>query len=161
MHAGMLTTDDRRMLAALTPVARASIEVLGYLLRPQALALQRAADALLLFSTGAHAQVVTAKLPEYLLAERPILAVLSANEAARIIRDTQTGTVTAPEDVEGIADALASCVDGRLAASYSPGGIERYVQPSPAREFVGVMEQAIEARARRPARKRRRRRRQR
>jgi glycosyltransferase involved in cell wall biosynthesis len=159
VHAGMLSAEDRRMLAALTPAARASVEVLGYLPRRQALALQRAGDALLLFSTGAHAQVVTAKLSEYLLAQRPILAVLSANEAARIIRDTQAGTVTAPEDVEGIADALASCVDGRLAAACSPHGIERYVQPSPAREFEAVLEQAIEARTRRPARARRRRRR--
>jgi glycosyltransferase involved in cell wall biosynthesis len=161
VHAGMVSAEDRRILAALTPAARSSVDVLGYLSRPQALALQRAADALLLFSTGAHAQVVTAKLSEYLLAKRPILAVLSANEAARIIRDTRTGTVTAPEDVEGIADALASCVDGRLAASYSPGGIARFVQPSPAREFVAVIEQAIEASARRPTRQRRRRRRRR
>ncbi|MGH2897898.1 MAG: glycosyltransferase, partial [Solirubrobacteraceae bacterium] len=146
VHAGMLSAEDRRMLAALTPAARASVQVLGYLPRPQALALQRAGDALLLFSTGAHAQVVTAKLSEYLLAQRPILAILSGNEAARIIRDTQTGTVTAPEDVEAIADALASCVDGRLAAACSPRGIERYVQPSPALEFAAVIEQAIAAR---------------
>jgi glycosyltransferase involved in cell wall biosynthesis len=147
VQAGMLTAEDRRMLAALTPAARASVDVLGYLSRPDALALQRAADALLLFSTGSHAQVVTAKLSEYLLARRPIIAVLSANEAARIIRETQTGTVTAPEDVEGIADALASCVDGRLAASYSPRGMERFVQPAPALEFAAVVEQAIALRA--------------
>lgn len=159
VHAGMLSAEDRRMLAELTPAARASVEVLGYLPRPQALALQRAGDALLLFSTGAHAQVVTAKLSEYLLAQRPILAVLSANEAARIIRDTQAGTVTEPEDVEGIADALAACVDGRLAAACSPRGMERYVQPSPALEFAAVIEHAIAARSPVPTRRRRRRRR--
>lgn len=148
VHAGILRAEDRRMVAALTPRARASVELLGYLPRPQALALQRAADALLLLSTGAHAQVVTAKLSEYLLAERPILAILSPNEAARIVRHTVTGTVTSPDDVPAIADALASCVDGRLAASFSPRGLERYVQPSPALEFGAVIEAAIADRAR-------------
>ena len=144
--AGELTTDDHAILDALTPAVRSMVEVLGVIAHPEALALQRAADALLLISTGPHRQVVTAKLSEYVLTGRPILAVLSENEAARIVRETQTGTVVAPDDVEVIAEALRQCIDGRLAASFQPRGLERYVQPAPAKEFADVIEAAIASR---------------
>jgi Glycosyl transferase 4-like domain len=150
--AGALTSGDRRMLDALTPAVRAMVHEVGYLPKAQALALQRAADALLLISTGPHRQVVTAKLSEYLLAERPILAVLSENEAARIIRETRTGTVVAPDAIDAICDALESCVDGRLSASFQPQGLERYAQPAPAMAFADVIEAALERRARHPPR---------
>lgn len=146
--AGALTSQDRQMLDALTPAVRGMVNEVGLLPKPQALALQRAADALLLISTGPHQQVVTAKLSEYLLAKRPILAVLSENEAARIIRETRTGAVVAPEDIDALADALHSCIDGRLAGSFQPRGLERYVQPAPAKEFAAVIEAAIAQRAR-------------
>ncbi len=141
--AGTLKGEDRRMLDALTPSVRGMVHEVGFLPRSQALALQRAADALLLISTGPHQQVVTAKLSEYLLAERPILAVSSENEAARIIRETRTGTVVAPEDIDALSDALQSSIDGRLASSFQPQGLERYVQPAPAKEFAAVIEAAI------------------
>ena len=109
-------------------------------------ALQREADFLLLLSTGPHRQVVTAKLSEYLLAGRPILGVLSENEAARIIRETRTGVVVGPDDVDGLREALRSCVNGGLTEAYQPTGLERYVQPGPADEFAAVVEAAIERR---------------
>jgi Glycosyl transferase 4-like domain len=146
--AGVLTGRDRDMLDALAPAVRGMVHEVGFLPKSQALALQRATDALLLISTGPHQQVVTAKLSEYLLADRPILAVLSENEAARIIRATQTGVVVAPDDMDTLSDALLSCIDGRLAASFRPRGLERYVQPAPAKEFAAVIEAAIARRAR-------------
>jgi glycosyltransferase involved in cell wall biosynthesis len=150
--AGVLNADDRRLLDRLAPSVRGMVHELGSLPRSQALALQRAADALLLISTGPHKQVVTAKLWEYLLAERPILGVLSENEAARIIRETRTGVVVAPDDIDALTEALQSCIDGRLAASYQPRGLERYVQPAPAQEFAAVIETAIARHARAQAR---------
>jgi glycosyltransferase involved in cell wall biosynthesis len=141
--AGALTSEDRRLLDGLAPSVRAMVNVLGFVPKAKALALQRAADCLLLISTGPHQQVVTAKLSEYLLARRPILAVLSENEAARIIRETHTGIVVAPDDTQALADALSSCIDGRLSASFAPRGLERYMQPSPAKEFATVIEAAI------------------
>jgi len=157
--AGPLTSDDQHVLDGLTPALRGMVQTVGFLPKSQALALQRAADALLLISTGPHQQVVTAKLSAYLLAKRPILAVLSENEAARIIRDTGTGIVVAPDDIEALSDALVSCIDGRLHDSFRPHGLERYVQPAPAIEFAAVIEAAIELRARSAPRSRRRRRR--
>ena len=145
--AGALTGRDRRMLDDLSPAVQSMVNELGPLPQPEALALQRAADYLLLVSTGPHRQVVTAKLSEYLLAKRPILAVLSENEAARIIRETHTGVVVAPDDLDGLRSALRSCLDGRLAESYEPTGLERYVQPGPAQEFAAVIDGAIARRA--------------
>ena len=155
--AGPLTAEDRRLLDGLTAPVREMVDAVGFVPKAQALALQRAADVLLLLSTGPHQQVVTAKLSEYLLAKRPILAVLSENEAARIIRDTGTGIVVAPEDVDALSDALAASIDGRLSASFQPHGFDRHVQPAPAREFVEIIEAAIAERARHaPGRPRRR-----
>jgi glycosyltransferase involved in cell wall biosynthesis len=148
--AGWLTSRDRRMLDERSPAVRSMVNELGTLPRREALALQRAADYLLLISTGPHRQVVTAKLSEYLLANRPILAVLSENEAARIIRETRTGVVVAPDDIDALRDALRSCLEGRLAAEYEPTGLERYVQPGPAKEFAAVIDAAIQRRARTP-----------
>ncbi len=67
--AGSLTSRDRRMLDDLSPAVRSMVNELGPLPQPEALALQRVADYLLLVSTGPHRQVVTAKLSEYLLAK--------------------------------------------------------------------------------------------
>jgi len=153
--AGALTAEDRRILGALSAPVRGMVDELGVLPKAQALALQRAADVLLLISTGPHQQVVTAKLSEYLLAERPILAVLSENEAARIIRETSTGAVVGPEDIDALADALESCLDGRLRASFQPRGLVRYMQPAPAKEFAAVVEAAIARRSRDAPRRRR------
>jgi glycosyltransferase involved in cell wall biosynthesis len=157
--AGVITPQDRRILDALTPAVQGMLVEVGFVPKPQALALQRAAEVLLLISTGPHQQVVTAKLAEYLLADRPILAVSAENEAARIIRDTRTGVVVAPDDVDAIADALQSALDGRLAAAFQPRSLERYAQPAPAKEFAAVIEAAIERRAGSAPRSRRRRRR--
>jgi hypothetical protein len=45
---------------------------------------------------------------EYLAAERPILAAVPPDgAAAALIRDARAGVVVAPDDVEGIASALA------------------------------------------------------
>jgi len=145
--AGALTSSDRRLLDALPEAVRGMVHEVGFLPKPAALALQRGADYLLLISTGSHQQVVTAKLSEYLLAERPIFAVLSENEAARIIRETRTGVVVAPDDISALRDALRSCIDGRLAANFQPRGLDRYVQPAPAKAFAAVIEAAIAQRA--------------
>jgi hypothetical protein len=51
--------------------------------------------------------VLSAKVFEYIAAERPILAAVPPDGAAAdLIRETGTGVVVAPEDVEGLRDAL-------------------------------------------------------
>jgi glycosyltransferase involved in cell wall biosynthesis len=86
------------------------LELHPYLPRRQVLELQRDSEALLLLipeSGGRGRAVLSAKVFEYLAAERPILAVVPTDgAAAQLIRDTGAGDVVAPEDVDGIRDAL-------------------------------------------------------
>ncbi len=78
----------------------------------QTLALQRDSEALLLLlpEIGERGRdVPSGKIYEYLAAERPILAAVPpSGTAARLVRECDAGVVVAPDDVEGIAGALAS-----------------------------------------------------
>src|SRR5262245_2929373 len=86
------------------------LELLPYLPRRKVLELQRDSEALLLLipeSGGRGRAVLSAKVFEYLAAERPILAVVPPDgAAANLIRETGAGVVVAPEDVDGIREAL-------------------------------------------------------
>ena len=86
------------------------LELIPYLPRPQALALQRDSDALLLLipeASGRGRGVLSGKVFEYLAAERPVLAAVPPDgEAATLVRDTGAGLVVAPDDVDGLSTAL-------------------------------------------------------
>jgi glycosyltransferase involved in cell wall biosynthesis len=88
-----------------------AVEIHPFVPREQALRLQRDSEILLLLipeAQGRGRSVLTAKVFEYLAAERPILAVVPPEgEAAKLIRNTHAGVVVAPDDVEGIAAALS------------------------------------------------------
>jgi glycosyltransferase involved in cell wall biosynthesis len=120
---------------------------LGRLPREEALALQRHSDALLLLTSSNHVSHATGKLFEYLAAGRPIIALAKGNEAARIVEETATGVTVAPDDVDGISQAILSAMDGSLAARYVPRGLDRYVYPGPAEEVAELIEEAIARRA--------------
>lgn len=120
---------------------------LGQLPREQALALQRQSDALLLLTSPNHVSHATGKLYEYLASGKPIIALAKGNEAARIVQETGTGVTVAPDDAEQICAAIRAGLDGRLAAEYSPHGLERYVYPGPAEEVAELIEEAIGRRA--------------
>lgn len=98
------------------------LELVPYLPRFEALALQRDSDALLLLIPEAEGRgrgVLSGKVFEYLAAERPILALVPPDgEAAALLRETGAGVVAAPDDVDGIgralADLLARWREGRL-----------------------------------------------
>jgi glycosyltransferase involved in cell wall biosynthesis len=86
------------------------LELHPYLPRRRVLELQRDSEALLLLipeSGGRGRSVLSAKVFEYLAAERPILAAVPPDgAAAELIRETGAGTVVAPEDVDGLRQAL-------------------------------------------------------
>ena len=86
------------------------VELIDYVPRRRSLELQRDSDALLLLipeAAGRGRGVLSGKVFEYLAAERPVLAVVPPDgAAAQLIRDTGAGVVAAPEDVDGIRDAL-------------------------------------------------------
>jgi glycosyltransferase involved in cell wall biosynthesis len=142
---GTLSQKEERLMGRLElPVP---VEHRGSVTRGEALALQREADVLLLLTSPTHASEATGKLFEYLTAERPILALASENEAARIVSETGTGRVVHPHDVEGIVRALEAAVDGTLERSYAPQGLAGYVFPAPAEQVAALAEQAIVQRA--------------
>jgi glycosyltransferase involved in cell wall biosynthesis len=87
------------------------LELHPYLPRRRVLELQRDSEALLLLipeSGGRGRAVLSAKVFEYLAAERQILAAVPPDgAAAALIRETGAGIVVAPDDVDGLRDALA------------------------------------------------------
>jgi glycosyltransferase involved in cell wall biosynthesis len=96
------------------------LELHPYLPRRRVLELQRDSEALLLLipeSGGRGRAVLSAKVFEYLAAERPILAAVPPDgAAAALIRETGAGIVVAPDDVDGLREALA-----RLEADWRSG----------------------------------------
>jgi glycosyltransferase involved in cell wall biosynthesis len=109
---GDFRTRDRLYAEALGLGDR--LELVPYLPRREALALQRDSEVLLLLvpeADGRGRGVLSGKVFEYLAAERPILALVPPDgEAAQLVRETGAGMVVAPDDVDGIAAALADLV---------------------------------------------------
>ncbi|MGH2994744.1 MAG: glycosyltransferase family 4 protein [Gaiellaceae bacterium] len=91
------------------------IEVLPYLPRHEALALQRDSEALLLLVPAGEGRgrfVITTKIFEYLAAGRPILAAVpSDGPAAELLRETGAGVIVSPDDADAIAGGLHSLVE--------------------------------------------------
>jgi glycosyltransferase involved in cell wall biosynthesis len=141
--AGQLREEDMRLFAqeGLADV----VEHLGPIPHRRALALQRAAGALVLV-TSPNVGEASGKLFEYLASRRPIIAIGGENEAARIVRETMTGVVVSPEDTEGIVAALGDAVAGRLEDAYSPHGLGRYTYPGPAETLAETIDVAIQRR---------------
>jgi len=88
------------------------VELLAHVPRRRSLELQRESDALLLLipeAGGRGRGVLSGKVFEYIAAERPILAIVPPDgAAAKLIEDTGVGVVAAPEDVDGIREALVA-----------------------------------------------------
>lgn len=139
--AGRLDTDEERLLRTLD--LGDAVTHVGSLSRAAAIALQRDADALLLLTGPGHTSEATGKLFEYLAAGRPILALARENVAARIVAETGTGVAVTSDDVGAVAQALEETVDGTLAATYKPHGLERYIYPRPAEKAAELIELAI------------------
>jgi glycosyltransferase involved in cell wall biosynthesis len=99
---------DREFMESLGLAGR--VELIEHVPRRESLRLQRDSDALLLLipeAGGRGRGILSGKVFEYLAAERPVLAVVPPDgAAAQLVRDTGAGVVAAPEDVDGIRDAL-------------------------------------------------------
>jgi glycosyltransferase involved in cell wall biosynthesis len=108
------------------------LQLIDYAPRGESLRLQRDSDALLLLVPDAGGRgkgVLSGKVFEYLAAGRPILAVVPPDgEAAELIRETHSGVVVAPDDVDGIRQALEG-----LHARFLDGGLPAVELPDEAR----------------------------
>lgn len=143
LHAGRLTTEERALIDG-SGVADL-VQHVGTVPRHEALVLQRSADALVLL-TSRNSSEASSKTFEYLAAGRPILALAEGNEAARIIRETNTGVTVAPDDVNAIEIALRQVASGELERVYAPRGLERFTYPGPAESMAKLIEDAIQRR---------------
>jgi glycosyltransferase involved in cell wall biosynthesis len=140
--AGPLTEDERELFA--TTVGPAHIRVVGALERERALALQRAADCLLLVAHPIRSQLANFKLYEYLSAGPPILALADGTEAGTISR--RAGAEVAPAgDPAAIADALARVARREIPAP-DPDARAEHSYPAVAERMAAALERAIERR---------------
>ena len=103
------------------------LELLDYLPHRRALELQRDSEANLLLlpeAAGRGKVVPSGKIFEYLAAERPILAAVPTDgAAAQLVRETGAGVVVAPDDEDGLREALrrpARALAGRAAGERLP-----------------------------------------
>lgn len=136
---------------AISPAERAALNdprlggaarTLGTLPREKTLALQRAADALLLVAPDRRPSVATGKLFEYLAAGRPILVLGPSSVAARIVREASAGIAVPDDDPKAVAGALAQL----LAHEVPPprrAAAERFSYARLAGEMADVVEAAI------------------
>ncbi len=142
--AGRVDAEEERYLSELDPANM--IRHLGHLPHDSMLALQRRADALLLVTASGLVSLATGKLFEYLAADRPIIALGTGNEAARIVEETGTGVTMAMDDTEGLARAFEDALDGKLTDGFSPRDLERYRYPATAQRMAELVERTIAAR---------------
>src|SRR5919109_852561 len=119
------------------------LELLPYLPRREVLALQKDSEALLLLipeSGGRGRAVLSAKVFEYLAADRPILAAVPPDgAAAELIRETGAGTVVAPEDVDTLRGALE-----QLSADHRSGRLNGTPLPADVRQRLSRRARAEE-----------------
>jgi len=137
--AGPLTEAEAELMR--TDVSPARILAAGSLPRDQALALQRAADALLLLASPQRTQLLNFKLFEYLATGRPILALAAGTEAGTVVEETG-GAAVAADDAAAIVGALRHLVAGVLTAP-EPGASSAYSYPSVAERMAEVAEAAV------------------
>jgi glycosyltransferase involved in cell wall biosynthesis len=145
VFAGSLTEEERRLLAA--PDLAGTVRFVGWLERPRALALQRAADTLLVVTEGsARRSVATGKLFEYLAAGRPILVLGEETEAARIAAETGAGLAVPSSDPRAIAEALR-----RIVAQPPPPvpaeAVREYAYPALVDHLAAVIDRVASCRA--------------
>lgn len=136
--AGPLSADEQRLVAA--PDLRSSVRALGQLPRPEVLALQRAADWLLVITEGDRRKsVATGKLFEYLAAGKPVLVLGEGTEAARIAADAGPSVVVSAVDPRAIAGGLQQVHESEIGPP-SPGNVEQYSYPVLAARLAELIE---------------------
>ena len=140
--AGPLTEAERELLAR--DVSPARISLVGALPRERAIALQRAADCLLLVAHPVRSQLANFKLYEYISAGRPILALAEGTEAGAIAR--QVGSAPVPAgDPAAIASALAVVARDQARAP-DPAARAEHSYPAVAERMAAAVERAITTR---------------
>jgi glycosyltransferase involved in cell wall biosynthesis len=139
VFAGPLSQAEEQLLTA--PGLAGNVRWVGALERERTLALQRAADALLVVTEGAgRSSVATGKLFEYLGARRPILVLGEGTEAARIVSETGAGITTSASDPVAIAAGLRRIAAHSRDDGPSEGAIASYSYPRLAEQLCELID---------------------
>jgi glycosyltransferase involved in cell wall biosynthesis len=138
--AGAQTTQERAMYAE--PEFAPFVRHLGFIERADAMALQQAADVLLLVTSGVRTGEATGKLFEYLAAGRPILVVGAGSAAAEIVVGAGAGSAVPVRDAAAAEVALR----GILAGERPPlpeSARAQYAYPALTARYEQLLERAI------------------
>jgi glycosyltransferase involved in cell wall biosynthesis len=121
-----------------------TVRLTGPVSHEAALALQRAADGLLVITGPGQSGVATGKLYEYLTARRPILVIGDDTAAAGIVRRTGAGIAVGRDDPSALASALQRFAEspGDLPRP-TPEAVAAFAYPSLAAQMAELVEQAI------------------
>jgi glycosyltransferase involved in cell wall biosynthesis len=146
--AGVLSETDRA-LAARCPVA----VLHGYVSHAESIALMRSADLLFLpmqkLPSGRRSSTVPGKTYEYLASGRPILGALPPGDARDLLTGSGRGLVCDPDDVDGIANAVAAALARPPEQHVDDSFTSRYSYDNLAGDVARVIDAAV---ARREAR---------
>lgn len=112
------------------------------------LAAMRASDVLVLIDARAKTNVfLPSKLVDYLMANRPIMAITPAVGASADLMRASGYPLVEPGDVEGIASAIATLLEhheaGTPAQTAPEAVIRRYGLDTVAGTFAGILDEAI------------------
>jgi len=128
------------------------LQLIPYAPRATSLALQRDSEALLLLipeAGGRGRGVLSGKVFEYLSVRRPVLAAVpEGGAAAELLGAVEAGPVAAPDDVDGIREALTGLhsrfVEGGLPdVELDPEWEERLSRRARVEELVELMEALV------------------
>ena len=138
VFAGSATADELRLFTA--PDLDGVVRFVGWLERPRVLALQRAADALLVVTEGGgRRSVATGKLFEYLAAGQPILVLGDETEAARLVARAGAGFAAPASEPRSVAAALRRLL-GHPFRPASADAIREYSYPVLAGRVAAAIE---------------------
>ena len=143
VFAGPLTSDEEALTRH--PQLHGMVRSVGWLDHQDAVALQQAADSLLVLTGGwSSRSVATGKLYEYLATGKPILVLGEHTEAARIVSELRAGLVAPSSDSKAICAALRQLVETSSAQRGSPqvgsADIEQYSYAHLAEQLRDVIE---------------------
>jgi glycosyltransferase involved in cell wall biosynthesis len=123
------------------------LECPGYVEHWESLAELQLADCLLLFEpSGAGTIRLPGKIFEYVASGRPILALVPPDGvAAKVIRESRTGVIVPPDDVQAIEAALLTFLQewktGRLVVQPDAQVIQRFERRQLTRRLAAILDE--------------------
>jgi glycosyltransferase involved in cell wall biosynthesis len=143
VFAGPTSIQERALFAE--PDVAPNIRLIGNLPRAEALALQRAADTLLVIIDDTRLGITTNKVFEYLAAGRPIIVLGAGSEAGRLVEALGAGVVVPSDDPPAIAAAIRSAIEGKVPAVSRNGAFAHYSHGAVAQRFAQVIDECVAA----------------